>query len=351
MVIKGQNRLFVNSLIQKRYRAKVMELLNKYENGLVKKDSKTDEYKEELNAAFKEYHILRNPKEILDTYMESLGTDYKEQGVNSTVKTLLKRALSYARLVNIQTILMDALEKGVEANVKKAFDKVTLETLDNEKIPMGTDEIISQIVYSLIIDNREDTALMFLDKFGLNEKFISNMVKTFDFDTVKKTMDKANEKSTNFEKFANEYTNISNDLYKEIDEGNNAIRALNKCKKLIAVSAKKWGIDSNAIKEFLAAIDKIKAYIKEKPDVDKSTLVRSSVPDAMAKLSEIELNIWNDINETLGGMEVVCNLADRLVINPDSPVAKDRELLNKKFDELAEYNKKINGSENLPEDE
>ena len=71
----------------------------------------------------------------------------------------------------------------------------------------------------------------------------------------------------------------------------------------------------------------------------------------MSKLAEVESNIWDEINETLGGMETICNLANRILINPDTEAFKKREALNEKFDELTEYNKKLSGDNNLPEEE
>ena len=164
-------------------------------------------------------------------------------------------------------------------------------------------------------------------------------------------MEEAATKGNNFGKFADDYTNIAETLFKEIDENKNAITALNKAKKLLAISAKKWAIDSDGVKEFLSTIDAIKGYIKEHPNVDKSALVNSSIPNAMAKLAEIESNIWDEINQTLGGLETICNLANRITLNPDTEAFKEREVLNEKFEDLSEYNKKLSNNNDLPEEE
>ena len=355
--INGIKQKFVDTLIQKRYRNKVMSYINDYEHCLITGSPKTEEAKNTLWNAYVECHILREPKALIENYIETLGTDSKKKDFHEDTKTLLTRALDYAKVLNAQTILMDALEQGIETDVKAAFSKVTMELTNGDLVELGSKDIINHIVYSLVLDKHLDTAIMFLEKLGLNEQFVSDSSKIIKYDEMKKLMDKAVKLFDNFSAFDKEYNKILNESCESLENGESADTVLTKMQTQLAKAGRKYKVTPKGMNTFVHSLEDLKTYFAENPNANPAIIVKTMVPDYYSKVAKIEAAKYNEINGTLGNLEIVVDLINKITLNVDSQAFKDREEMNKKVVELTKYNKMINkedysdGETDLPENE
>ena len=355
--INGIKQKFVDTLIQKRYRNKVMSYINDYERCLITESPKTEDAKDTLWNAYVEYHILREPKDLMDNYLETLGTDSKKKDLHEDTKTLLARALDYAKVLNAQTILMDALEQGLETYVKSAFAKVTMELKNGDIVELGNKDIINQIVYSLVLDKHLDTAIMFLEKLGLNEQFVSDSSKVIKYDEMKKLMDKAVKLFDNFSAFDKKYNEILNESVESLENGESVDVVLTKMQTQLAKAGRKYKITQKGMKTFVQSIEDLKIYFAENPNSNPAIIVKTMLPDYYSKIAKIEVAKYNEINSTLSNLELLVDLINNITLNIESQAHKDRQEMNKKVVELTNYNKSINGEvdfedqADLPENE
>ena len=352
-IVSRLSDMFIKSFIRSRYQDAVYKTLQLYKRSLIR-DEKTSDgkplskvYEEKLWDEFHKYHILQEPEEALEKYVLSLAEDSPMHEYNSSFEILLHRALGFAQLYDVQTTLMSALDKGIETDVKSAFNTINIEFFDGTVLPMGSNEIIYSIVQSLILDYQEDTALLFLDKFGLNEQYVKYTVQNFNLDETKRLIDESVDIQDAYTKFTNIYQKTLEKTYDNLKNGADPIKTADDFKKEIAQSLKSLKLNKKYTQEFLKSIDGIKdSCLKNLTlnpiDVYNTILTKS--------VSEFEYSIqseYEQIANSLNACNSIIDIVNRVNLNEKSKAAKLREEFNDKFNELIEYQNNRNNLQEL----
>ena len=332
-------KAFALGFIQKRHQNNMIEQLNKLEQAIIKQDyDKVEEIKAKVYEDFRKYHILQKPDELLESFILSHSSDSKLNPYKETYKTLLLRGLNFAKLNEVQELLMEAVSDGVAINIKNQFDNYNVNYLGYE-FSMASNEVISYMVNSLVLDGQIETALLFVDKLGLSDIYVKNMYDSFDFDELRKAITDSHIEATNFNNFKNELDVYIKDVSKILNdtEKPNLGKLLRELKKTATELAVNHGIPQENLKIFLNTLRNIQYTCKENPDAQKGIIFDSLVNTAKAQMVNMVTNNIAKRDDILEGNSNILKLINQLVLSEDSDAFKLRAEINTKFSELADY--------------
>jgi len=341
--LERKSKAMTEVYIRTRYQNKFYKTLQMYKQSLIKQKTDTsgyplaDFYRIKLINELKNYITLQVPEEALDRYVQSLAVDSPLAKYSSSLEGVMTRAFGFAKMCEIQSILMSALEKGIETDVKSYFDKINIQLKDGTNIPMSSATMIAHIVRGLIIDKQDETALLFLDKLGLNETYVKYEADNFDFDELKGMISDTSKKHKGYTKFTDTFNKQYEYINQEIQNGKNPERLINNLKKILTQSAKDNEIEKVHLNIFLAGIDQCKKIWRENPDIDKGEIFSAIIYEAAKIYQDGVSNYFQPINDILESQETVIKLVDKIPLYNDSEAAKIREEMDKKFIELVKY--------------
>jgi len=350
-IISKQTEMLVKTYIRTRYQNKFTETLNELKQSIIKdkKDKNgndlTDILWEKIMKELQEYIILQEPEELLDRYIESLAQDSPLYKYNESIKSLLKRALDYAKLYDMQATLMKALSKGIETDVKSAFKDIQIELRDGTTETMNSADVIAQIVHGLVFDNHNETALLFLDKLGLNETYVNYIAKDyFNFDEYKALIDNTAAKHKAYHAFTEIFNKNYEDMYKSIKAGAEVNKSINKLKRILSQSAKINNIEKQHVKIFLKGLDNVKETWNQNKTFNPIDILNLVMIDVSKEYERAVAEYFKSSNNILESQEAVMQLVNAVPLNSDSEAVKAREELNSKFIKLVEYNNNLLGN-------
>lgn len=346
MLINKQSQMLTDTYIRTRYQNRFSQTLQNFKQSLIKnkKDAEgnplSEIYREQLITMLKDYFILQEPEEVLERYIQSLQKKSPLNELSSSIESLLKRALDYSKLYDMQRIIMSTLKDGIETDVKSAFDKINVPLQDGNSVLMSDESIISYIIHNMLYDSDEETSLLFIDKLGLNETYVKYAASEFDYDETKKFIDEVAAKQKNYQN----YTAIFNKQYEitrdNIENGGNPVRNINKLRKVL-LDAQTYSIDKAHKKIFLSAVENCKRAWKENPDINPVDILNEIFYNAGRNFENTVNELFEHTNKILESQQNIIKLMNNVKLNKDSDAAKLREETNKKFTELVEYNNKV----------
>gem|GEM_PF-5171781 len=351
-ILKSLPTQFVITHIQNRYQGKMNLLINEFIKALAKGDNnKAEDLYTEINEYFRTYHRLNNPTELLKEFIKSHTKDSSTEKNKENFSGFLTRSLSYAMLADIQQTLMNAISEGLAMDAKMLFNSISVTLLDKGPMPMSSDEIVRLMTHSLIIDENIETALMFLDKLGLNDQYVEYTAKNIDFDGLKKQTDEALKLAERYGKFKDEWENIKNNTLTELTQENpDFIKILDKYKRKTKKLAKENNIEIEDIFLLFRAADITKdALVRQKAN-DCRSLFNASVNAAEGAADNNINNKISAVDESFKSTETVVNLINQVLLNQNSPADTARAEMNEKYQEICDYIKALTdeSNNNLP---
>ena len=232
---------------------------------------------------------------------------------------------------------MEALSKGSEMGAKRLFDTYKIDTIFGEQYTMGSDQMITNMVHQLIIDEKQDTALMFLDKLGLGEQYIKHIVNSMDFDAIKKTIDDAYTLDRDYKAFLSELKPYVDKARESLKLGNDFVQTMNKVKRAIAKLGKKYDIETSDYKILISDIDNFINNNSTNPEEANSMLFEFIMADAIKKLSDTVCAKLDFMNDCLQSDSTIINTVNNVLLDENSEASQLRKEFNKKFEKLLEY--------------
>ncbi len=343
-LISKQQEMLVNTYIRTRYQNRFYQTLNNYKKHLIdhKKDSDgnylSDVYYDQLIEEIEKYNVLTEPVELLQRYIESLAKDSKLNKFSQSIENMLKRALDFAKLCDIQSTIMDAINSGVETDVKRAFDNIKITLNNGANVPMSTDRIIADyLVHSLVLDEDETTVLFLLDKLGLSETYVNYVCNDFDYDDLKTIITDAAADFANYKNYTTVFDKAYKELINKIDKCESPIKRLDEFKKIMSKAAKKYSITKSHARIFLGAADLSKEALNENPSLGAQNAITAIFSEAAKEFNKFvaeHLNVSNDLFDT---NESIMHIVNNVLLKKDSKAFKNRERVNKKYNELITY--------------
>lgn len=348
--ITAYKKTFVEVLIQPKYKSRVAEKYNRFEQALINQDTDTAaNLKNELLEDFSKYHILNDPEELLIQFIKSTASDSRLHDFTELFEKLLIRAIEYAKLAEIQDILMDAINDGVALNAKNRFDKHML-SMSYGDFLMGSDEMVSYMTNSLITDGQYETAIMFLEKLGLNEQYVKHASKSFDYEGLEKVLREAHELATNYANFQKDVEPIINSIQTAFaDNSCDYASLLANLKKEIADKASSHSLTDDMIGPLLFGIDTVEYNCENNPEAQKQLVFSTVMTTSKQRMTDILTESVAEKNAVLSSNATILDFINHIMLPIGSEAEKIRVEINEHFAKLAElkdYLVDLHGDEN-----
>ena len=301
---------------------------------------------------FEAHNVLSNPQELLNDYLLLNAKDSpinsknpEEASKNSQIlagkEATLNSAFQIASLIEMQECLMEAVGSGNAEQVVDEFDNIEVPLVDavtGAKINMGNYKAIDYIAKNLMTNEEDSTAVMFINKLGLAEKFIKAQIEITDFDAakkdVRKTVNILGTTSRQADIVDKEIAKLNNDDFENDD---NYIEKIDNAKLNIINKTKNMNRKA-AIKVYLTALDSIKTLIAANPEVPKLSILGQGITEANAKVGEMANNDIMKLQSGVRRLDSMYNLVNKLDIPEYSPAIQEREKFNAKYKDYENYN-------------
>lgn len=343
-------KTFSEAFIQPKYRSRVAEKLNQFEQALIRQDViKAEELKNELLADFTKYHILNNSEELLTEFIKSTAKDSRLHLYNKLLASLLQRAIEYAKLIEIQDILMDAVSEGVALYAKGRFDKYML-TFPSGDFSMGSDEMVTYMTNHLILDEQYDAALMFLEKLGLSEQYVMHVAENFDYEALRNLIIKSHNLTDNFTKFQNDIEAEFAKVITVFDDNNCDYKpVLKNLRKFIREKAVLYSLSDEITSPLFSALDTIKYNFEHNPDSQKNIIFVTLWGTAKTKAADIVSKEIAQNNSLLNSNATIADFVNHILLPNTSEASKVRLNMVEEFTKLSELKQSyldLQGDEN-----
>lgn len=352
---------FVYGNIQPEYQSSVMKSINELVNKGVKGNKSPYDEEKVLDARdkffedYKQHGVLNSPEELLDRY---LLLNAKDSPVNSTDKrvashaqqellvkqTGLESVLNTSALAEMQELLMEAVETGNVTQLPEEFNNIQTGLFDpktNTLLTMGHHKSIDYVVRSLILGDDDSTAVMFVDKLGLADKFIKAQNEIINFDVAKKEVRKiANIIGVTSRQADIVNTEVNKIATPELESDENFAEKIDAAKENIIAKTKNMP-RKKAVKTYLKSLDDSKAIIAANPGISKNAILSQMVSSANVAAGEEANNDVAALQTTLKYVDSMHSFINRLNIPEYSPAVQEKEKFNAKYDDFEDYNNKV----------
>lgn len=305
-------------------------------------------------ADYRRYHLLNSPEEILDRYLELTAKDSPvKREKNENVKTRLEAeqnqlesylnlALSISSLVDIQENLMSAAQLGNPALVTSKFKNfdTTLIDVSGNFASLADDEAVDHMVRRMIIEGDDSTAVLFVEKLGLTEKFLRIENEVLDFDIYKKEIDKIGRLIRNANKQIGAFDKELQNFDVAFDNDKNYAQKIDDAKNNLLKNTKNTR-EKNNIKSMLTMFEQAKTIIDSNDDISKHMIIkegsniikREIIKNINAKLTELQ--------SILKEVSMIQNMILKLNTPPDSEEEKLKQKILDTYEKIEDYNEKV----------
>ena len=335
--------------IQERYQNDVRSDINALIKATANRAKNVDELKTKLFEKFKKYHILNNPEELLKTFVKSCTKDSEYASVNANLFQLLQRATGFATLANVQDILMEAISDGTAMDAKSLFNSISVKLSTGDLLPMSSGEIIKQMAHSLILDGQKDTAIMFLDKLGLNEEYVEYTSNDINFDDIKKSIDTTVKLTNSYGAFKQDLALLAKQAQEELNNRGDYIRIIDTLKRKIADSGRKHELEKDVIKLWMNSLDQVKGLCDKNPEGEAWLIFKSQMPGIEGQSDKTVQDKIDFYNSFLISAQTIIENVNEILISPDSKADIARKEMNKKYQDIINYVETV--QVNLPPEE
>lgn len=242
---------------------------------------------------------------------------------------------------------MRAAELGNTAMVFSKFKNYDTGLVDTDKgtiLTMADDESIDFMVRNLVLSNDYSTAVLFIEKLGLSEKFLNFENKKLSIKDAKKLIDKMADilVTTNLQnKIITEETAKLDESFENSDD---YVQRIDNVKKAIIKRAKGLGRRNN-LSCVLEKLDGAKDMIALNPDIAKSVFINEMLSDALDNIGRMANEDIAKIQTSLDEYTTLYNLIQKIDTTTNAKSTQLKEELIAKFDEIMKYNnQKLTGA-------
>ncbi len=302
------------------------------------------EAREKFSEDFYKYHLTNNPIELLDRFLLLSAKDANEKypkssGNAKSYERLLSDELQLTRFVEIQDSLMEAVHEGNPAHVKHYFDDYTIDA--DSKVSMNSDEAISHMVASLLMEDNTKPAKMFVEKLGLGDRVMDIETKLLHDANPKKQINGLAKTLRSVGQFQTTVNTEFSGLINRIDNADDVDGEIETMKQNILKNLRGIPKNSRLVKGYFSAMDDAKTAIKENPDMQRSTIlagINASV------LKEIQDDVNADLEVKQAGLNEIHSMYKFLLqlrLPEYSNGYKAQRALETEYKDLLEYNNNL----------
>lgn len=305
---------------------------------------------QKLIDEYTRYNYMNHPTELLDRYIELCAKDgeiaqakteerKKELNLEKNIKKdYLQTALALASIIEMQELLMDAADMGNPALATykfKNFSSGFFDEITGAEANLDDPAIINYMVRSLMLENDYSTAIMFVEKLGLTDKFLQIEDKNFDVEEFKKLVNKA----ASIIKTTNKQVSILQEELAKINEEtpDNMVQKIDKLKENYIKKTSNLNHKKN-VKIILEALDNSKTVISENPALSSKILLEETINNALARISQITNSDLRECQSELKQLKTICDMISQINVPEYREGFKYKQNILEKFKIIENYN-------------
>ena len=305
---------------------------------------------QKLIDEYTRYNYMNHPTELLDRYIELCAKDgeiaqakteerKKELNLEKNIKKdYLQTALALASIIEMQELLMDAADMGNPALATykfKNFSSGFFDEITGAEANLDDPAVINYMVRSLMLENDYSTAIMFVEKLGLTDKFLQIEDKKFDVEEYKKLVNKA----ASIIKTTNRQVSILQEELAKINEEtpDNMVQKIDKLKENYIKKTSNLNHKKN-VKIILEALDNSKTVISENPALSSKILLEETINNALARISQITNSDLRECQSELKQLKTICDMISQINVPEYREGFKYKQNILEKFKIIENYN-------------
>ena len=189
----------------------------------------------------------------------------------------------------------------------------------------------------LDVKNNIETAIYFIDKLGLNEKFIDGLVSDFNFDEFKKVIEKYALENKKVNSVMTKINDLFNNTLDAMQSNDNAYKILTTLKSEVKQISADYSLDKSVTRGLIQAINNYNRLLKinkiEQPEKMFEEFAQNILNGLQANISGNLNSLASDISNS----NLIVTLANNVNLRVDSKSMKKLEEFNKKIQELSDY--------------
>ena len=297
----------------------------------------------------RKYHVNQHPIETFNNWLLLNAKDSEKEGnteginkENEQIKRLrdtygryAQIALNNAQLIEIQDLLMEAVQTGNAAQVKDYFSDYYVYT--NGASTMDDDLAIDHMVRSLILQDNTETAKMFVEKLGLADKVLDIEHKLL---TELKPKNKIKEiakimKDTNM--VASVAKAEVEKLALSINDSEDIVASIENTKQQIQLKTKK-AKNKDLVNCTLEALDNTRELLVSNPDISRTAMLAQEFQSALNDMGHIANKSMDEKQEILRVIRLVYQFLTELQVPEYDKAYKKQQEIAKEFEELTQFN-------------
>lgn len=361
--IKTISQDFLEKYIKPEYRTTTAQKIRDYAKSQLKiKDRqsefnnlKNDYWYEKLLKDAKRYHILNFPDEVLERFLvltskcANLNNNTPERE-RALLEDELKRArvyletgLSFSSVIAMQELLMEATDIGNPAIVSGRFKNYYTDLVDNiTGMPLSMDDerALDYMVRSIMIEKNFDFAVNFIETLGLTDKFLKIESKILSVKNAKKIINKIADirrtTSNQVEIFAQEMAKYD----ASCDNDANFVQKLENTKKNIIEKTSSMSRQEN-IMAMLNILENVQQTAAQYPELSKYSMLTDAINTILMTINDKANEAIEELNENLSIINHMNELIESLYVPENSDGYKYKQLFNKKYQQIRDYNNSI----------
>ena len=311
---------------------------------------KLENLEQKLINDYNRYNYMNHPEELLDRYVELCAKDgplarakTKDEKQTLTIEKQIKKdylqtALSLASIIEMQELLMDAADLGNPALATykfKNFSSGFFDEITGAETNLDDPAVINYMVRSLMLENDYSTAIMFVEKLGLTDKFLQIEDKKFDVEEYKKLVNK----TASIIRTTNKQISILQEELSKINEEtpDMMVQKIDKLKENYIKKTNNLNRKKN-IKIILEALDNSKTIIAENPGISSRILLEETINRALAQISEMTNTDLREKQAELKQLKTICDMISQINVPEYREGFKYRQNILEKFRIIEDYN-------------
>jgi len=183
---------------------------------------------------------------------------------------------------------------------------------------MGDDKAVDYMVRKMVIGEDDDTAVMFINKLGLAVPYLRAENGLMHPEIIKKDVNKIVNILGTTTAQVKTVKEITQDIVKpEFDSDDKYAEKIDDAKAMIIAKTKKMS-RQNAVKTYLEALDNVKGFIADNPQISKSIMIKQALNQAGSVITdEANLDI-QDIQAGINSVMDVYKLVSRINVHKGS---------------------------------
>lgn len=351
--LKQQQFSYIMQVVDPKYHKNAFELLNKWIKAKAKEIPDADMYYADFKLFLDKHQVTNSPDKMLKDYLLLLAkpteTDnpYKEMSpdqkqeletLKNVYATNIASLLYSANLVEIQEMLMRFAKQGTLNLIKDELKHTKLPLQNGIVTDLYSNTGLSYILENMYEEDELDTALMFIDQLGLEDRVVEMYSQITNFDNAKKCVKRIHSVLDSVDKQI-AYINKEIEKLSDIDTDPNYKQRLIETKERIDKYCKNTNF-RKSIKNIDTIMDGLIDIFEKNPNLKKYESLKTNIAYLNMKNTELAQNYIQTQNATLKQIQNIQALMMRIKLRNNSPALKAKEEFFKKIEDLEDFSEK-----------